>query len=66
MNSVAFRQGIVTGDKVVVHPILKWCLERLPELKKRAYLGRFLVRLDIPAEFLMDPSVADLNNQVTF
>jgi intraflagellar transport protein 81 len=62
-NMVAFRQGLVTGDKVVIHPIMKWCLEKLAELKKRAYLARFLVRLDVPPEFLSDPQVHDLNSQ---
>lgn len=61
--SNTFRQGLVTGDKVVVHPIMKWCLEKLAELKKRAYLARFLVKVEISPEFLADPAVADLNNQ---
>ena len=64
-QSNAFRQGLVTGDKFVVHPIMKWCLERLPELKKRAYLARFLVKIDISPEFLSDPAVGDLNAQVS-
>ena len=63
-NINQFRQGLVTGDKVVIHPIMKWCLEKLNELKKRAYLARFLVKLDISPEFLSDPNVNDLNNQV--
>jgi intraflagellar transport protein 81 len=44
---------------------MKWCLERLAELKKRAYLARFLVKIDISPEFLSDPGVNDLNSQVT-
>jgi intraflagellar transport protein 81 len=43
---------------------MKWCLERLAELKKRAYLARFLVKIDISPEFLSDPGVGDLNAQV--
>ncbi len=62
-NISQFRNGLVTGDKVAIHPILKWCLERLPELKKRAYLARFLVRIEILPEFLSDHAVSDLNNQ---
>ncbi|XP_008333923.1 intraflagellar transport protein 81 homolog [Cynoglossus semilaevis] len=58
-----FRQGLVTGSKPVVHPILHWLLQRLPELKKRAYLARFLVRLEVPAEFLQDDVINDTNNQ---
>ncbi|KAA8578912.1 hypothetical protein FQN60_017515 [Etheostoma spectabile] len=46
----SFRQGLVSGSKPVVHPILHWLLQRLPELKKRAYLARFLVKLEVPAD----------------
>lgn len=62
-NINAFRNGLVTGDKVHIHPILKWSLEKLAELKKRAYLARFLVKVDISADFLSDPNVSDLNAQ---
>ncbi|KAM3611339.1 uncharacterized protein V6R79_016846 [Siganus canaliculatus] len=59
----SFRQGLVTGSKPVVHPILHWLLQRVPELKKRAYLARFLVKLDVPADFLQDDIVNDTYHQ---
>ncbi|XP_053276443.1 intraflagellar transport protein 81 homolog [Pleuronectes platessa] len=59
----AFRQGLVTGSKPVVHPILHWLLQRVPELKKRAYLARYLVKLEVPAEFLQDDVINDTNHQ---
>lgn len=59
-----FRQGLVTGSKPVVHPILHWLLQRLPELKKRAYLARFLMKLDVPTEFLADEVIAEVYQQV--
>ncbi|CAG02472.1 unnamed protein product, partial [Tetraodon nigroviridis] len=59
-----FRRGLVTGSKPVVHPILHWLLLRVPELKKRAYLARFLVKLDIPADFLQDDIINDTFHQV--
>ncbi|NWR90033.1 IFT81 protein, partial [Furnarius figulus] len=59
----AFRQGLVTGSKAVIHPLLHWLLQRTNELKKRAYLARFLVKLEVPAEFLQDDTVADINTQ---
>ncbi|XP_030000035.1 intraflagellar transport protein 81 homolog [Sphaeramia orbicularis] len=58
-----FRQGLVTGSKPVVHPILYWLLQRVPELKKRAYLARFLVKLEVPAEFLQDDVINDTYHQ---
>lgn len=62
----AFRQGLVTGSKAVIHPVLHWLLQRTNELKTRAYLARFLVKLEVPAEFLQDDTVADFNKQVPF
>ncbi|KAG7480561.1 hypothetical protein MATL_G00057640 [Megalops atlanticus] len=59
----SFRQGLVTGSKPVVHPILHWLLTRIPELKKRAYLARFLVKLEVPAEFLQDDVIAETYHQ---
>ncbi|KAJ0069063.1 hypothetical protein NL108_017229 [Boleophthalmus pectinirostris] len=58
-----FRQGLVTGSKQVVHPILFWLLQKVPELKKRAYLARFLVKLEIPAEFLQDDVINETYHQ---
>ncbi|XP_078741531.1 intraflagellar transport protein 81 homolog [Lampetra fluviatilis] len=58
-----FRQGLVAGDKAVVHSLLSWLLPRLDELKKRAYLGRFLQRVEVPAEHLQDPALADAHAQ---
>lgn len=66
LNRSAFRQGLVTGSKPVIHPVLHWLLQRTNELKKRAYLARFLVKLDVPVEFLQDDTVADVNKQVVF
>ncbi|XP_026865769.2 intraflagellar transport protein 81 homolog [Electrophorus electricus] len=62
-DASSFRQGLVMGSKPVIHPILHWLLQRAPELKKRAYLARFLVKLDVPGEFLADDVIADTNHQ---
>ncbi|XP_005802179.1 intraflagellar transport protein 81 homolog isoform X1 [Xiphophorus maculatus] len=59
----SFRQGLVTGSKPVVHPILHWLLQKVPELKKRVYLARFLVKLEVPAEFLQDDIINDTYHQ---
>lgn len=50
----SFRQGLMQGDKPTVYPLLQWLLERLPDLKKRAYLARFLGRIEVPSEFQQD------------
>ncbi|XP_023576442.1 intraflagellar transport protein 81 homolog, partial [Octodon degus] len=58
-----FRQGLVIGSKPVVYPVLHWLLQRTNELKKRAYLARFLIKLEVPSEFLQDEIVTDTNKQ---
>ncbi|CAF1361925.1 unnamed protein product [Adineta ricciae] len=54
-----FRQNLVSGDKSVVFPVLQWLLEKVPEHKERAYLGRYLSRAEVPTEFLSDPEIAE-------
>ena len=61
----AFRQGLIQGEKPVVYPILHWLLERLPELKKRAYLAHYLVKMEIPVEQQADQEVHDTNEAVS-
>ena len=41
-----------SGDRATVYPLLHWLLERTADLKKRAYLARYLVRVEVPPEFL--------------
>lgn len=61
-----FRQNLVSGDKSVVFPILQWLLEKVPEHKERAYLGRYLSKIDVPSEFLSDPEIAEHYERVKF
>ncbi|GAA51458.1 intraflagellar transport protein 81 homolog, partial [Clonorchis sinensis] len=59
-----FRKGLVTGDKAVIYPILEWLLQRIPELKTRAYLAKFLVKVQIPEVFMQDEEISCLYQQV--
>ncbi|KAF8564592.1 Intraflagellar transport [Paragonimus westermani] len=61
----SFREGLVTGDKTVVYPILEWLLQRIPELRKRAYLARFLVKIHVPDVFMQDGEICNLFRQYT-
>eukprot|EP00794_Sanderia_malayensis_P010972 gene10972-12135_t len=58
-NLSKFRQGLVQGDKHIVYPILQWSFEKMPDLKKRAYIARYLVNINVPADFLVDNEVAE-------
>lgn len=55
---------MVQGDKPVIYPILQWLFQNMEDLKKRAYLARYLVRMDIPPENLADQDIAELNDTV--
>ncbi len=55
----AFRHGLLLGDKPTIYPLLQWLLEKLPELKKRAYLARYLVKIELPPEIIHDDIVAE-------
>jgi intraflagellar transport protein 81 len=50
----------------VVYPVLEWLLSRIDDLKKRAYLAKFLVKVEIPPEVVADPDLSDMYDQVTF
>ena len=60
-----FRQGLVQGEKHIIHPILNWLLQNLLDLKKRAYLAHYLVKVDVPLEILSDAEVSTLYEQVS-
>jgi intraflagellar transport protein 81 len=57
------QQGLLVGDKDVVHPILYWLLQNFEALQKRAYLAKFLVPLEVPEEFLRDEHTFDMYQQ---
>jgi len=45
--------------------VLEWLLQHMSELKERAYLARFLVKVDIPQDFMIDSQIAELYEQVS-
>jgi len=49
----------------VIHPIFTWLLPRINELKTRAYLAKFLVKVDVPQEIRADIEVEELYQQVS-
>ncbi|BFZ00683.1 hypothetical protein BsWGS_03721 [Bradybaena similaris] len=57
MNMSEFRAGIVQGEKPVIFPVLEWLLLKVPELQKRAYLAKFLVKIDVPPEIMQEEEV---------
>eukprot|EP00928_Gymnodinium_smaydae_P054047 TRINITY_DN37890_c0_g1_i1.p1 TRINITY_DN37890_c0_g1~~TRINITY_DN37890_c0_g1_i1.p1 ORF type:complete len:707 (-),score=254.58 TRINITY_DN37890_c0_g1_i1:314-2152(-) len=60
---IEFQQGIISGDKNTVHPILYWLLNNLEPLKKRSYLAKFCMNLEVPEEFLREEKVYEIYQQ---
>eukprot|EP00428_Durinskia_dybowskii_P055760 CAMPEP_0170320584 /NCGR_PEP_ID=MMETSP0116_2-20130129/61031_1 /TAXON_ID=400756 /ORGANISM="Durinskia baltica, Strain CSIRO CS-38" /LENGTH=712 /DNA_ID=CAMNT_0010573365 /DNA_START=43 /DNA_END=2179 /DNA_ORIENTATION=+ len=60
---IEFQEGLISGDKHVVHPILYWILSNLEPLKKRSYLAKFCMNLEVPEEFLRDEKVYEVFQQ---
>lgn len=60
---IEFQQGLISGDKHTVHPILYWLLSNLEQLRKRAYLAKFCVNLEVPEEFLREEQVYEMYQQ---
>ncbi|XP_071450557.1 intraflagellar transport protein 81 homolog [Hetaerina americana] len=59
-----FRRQLLEGDKAVVCSILHWILEKpIGDLKRRAYLAKYLVKVEVPPEVLLDPEADALYQQ---
>ncbi|KAH8940021.1 hypothetical protein BDL97_15G066000 [Sphagnum fallax] len=66
VDGVSFRQGIASGSCDIIYPLLTWLLLenwQMEMLKKRAYLARFLVDVEIPAELLLEEDMNMLHAQ---
>jgi len=58
-----FKEGLANGDKDMIYPILRHILSKLPELRKRAYLARFLTVVEVPEEMFTDPEITEKYQQ---
>jgi intraflagellar transport protein 81 len=58
-----WENGLINGDRKVIYPIYYYLLVNLELHKKRAYLAKYLVPLDIPADYAGDPEIKKLNEQ---
>eukprot|EP00927_Polykrikos_kofoidii_P075473 TRINITY_DN7170_c0_g5_i1.p1 TRINITY_DN7170_c0_g5~~TRINITY_DN7170_c0_g5_i1.p1 ORF type:complete len:674 (+),score=208.82 TRINITY_DN7170_c0_g5_i1:74-2095(+) len=60
---IEFQQGLQNGEKNTVHPILYWLLNNLEALKKRSYLAKFCMNLEVPEEFMREEKVFEVYQQ---
>ncbi|KAH0949504.1 hypothetical protein HN011_006650 [Eciton burchellii] len=63
VDPITFRQGLVQGVIEIIHPILTWLLTHIDIVQKRAYLSRFLVKIEISPEYLGDSEISLLYEQ---
>ena len=55
-------QGYLSnGDKETLLDVMHWSLQRFDHLKKRAYLAKYLMPLEVPAEFMNEDLVLQLS-----
>ena len=55
-----FMEQFGVGSKNVVYPVFHWALTNYEKLCKKAYLGKYLVRIEPPAEFMQDETLGSL------
>jgi len=60
-----FRAGLIGGQREIVYPILEWLLNRLQDLKVRAYLAKYLVPIKVPPDMLTSPQLATTHDKYT-
>jgi intraflagellar transport protein 81 len=59
-----FHNLLLSGDTEILHTVMHWCLQRLDHLKKRAYLAKYLMPLDVPPEFLNEDLIIELSQSL--
>ncbi|XP_022702522.1 intraflagellar transport protein 81 homolog isoform X1 [Varroa jacobsoni] len=59
----AFRQGLVMSDKGIVYHILYYVLAKLDTHKKRAYLSRYLMKVEITPDLEGDADLVDIQEE---
>lgn len=64
LNGATFRQQLLSGDKEVVHQVLKWVLPQPQMLEKRAFVGSYLTFTEMPEELNYDPDILDMKEEV--
>lgn len=53
----------MNGDKVAIYPALRYVLINFQMLQLRAYLGRFIQKIEVPSEFSQDANIQQLQQE---
>lgn len=60
----AFREAIIIGDENTYTNIYAHLFRNLPELQKRAYLAKYLVKLEVIPELETDNDISEIYSRV--
>jgi intraflagellar transport protein 81 len=52
-----FQMALINGDRDTIYPLLYHMLNRLPDLRKRAYIAPFLEEFEVPEDMFADQEV---------
>ena len=58
-----FNIGLLQGNRNTIYPLLHYLLSNLQKLEKRAYLAKYLVNIEVPQQFMLNPDVASVYQQ---
>eukprot|EP01060_Flectonema_neradi_P011292 TRINITY_DN18392_c0_g1_i1.p1 TRINITY_DN18392_c0_g1~~TRINITY_DN18392_c0_g1_i1.p1 ORF type:complete len:688 (+),score=172.58 TRINITY_DN18392_c0_g1_i1:62-2125(+) len=59
-----FEQNFVNGEKQVIYPIMHWVLSHMNQNKKRVYLSKYLIPVEVPEDLrASDDGVREVYNQ---
>eukprot|EP01059_Diplonema_ambulator_P012925 TRINITY_DN2340_c3_g1_i1.p1 TRINITY_DN2340_c3_g1~~TRINITY_DN2340_c3_g1_i1.p1 ORF type:complete len:696 (+),score=351.28 TRINITY_DN2340_c3_g1_i1:66-2153(+) len=59
-----FEQNFVNGEKQVIYPIMHWVLSHMPQNRKRVYLSKYLIPVEVPEDLrASDDGVREVYNQ---
>jgi intraflagellar transport protein 81 len=59
-----FQSLLLNGDKEILHTIIHWCLSKFEHHQKRAYLAKFLMPVEVPAEYMYDDLIVELTERL--
>lgn len=59
-----FRQNILVGERDTYTHLFQFLFEKMPELQKRAYLAKYLVKIEVSPDFEGDNDIVELYTQV--
>jgi hypothetical protein len=58
-------EALFVGQKSTILPVMEWLLKERALLEKRAYLGKYLMKIEVPAALRGDSNFEELYENVS-